>query len=51
MADLDKSYEGYRRSLKRRYGLKDIHIAEGHMRASDPSWTPGPRRSLIPPRL
>lgn len=38
MAELDKDYEGYLRSMKRRYGLKDIHVAQGYMRGSDPSW-------------
>lgn len=38
MAERDREYDAYLRSMKRRYGLKDIHIAQGYMRGSDPSW-------------
>lgn len=47
MAELDKGFASYHRDLKRRYGLKDNHIAEGHMRGSDPSWT-GARPEDVP---
>jgi hypothetical protein len=38
MAERDKEYELYYRNLKSAWGLKDIHIARGYMRGSDPSW-------------
>jgi hypothetical protein len=38
MAESDKKYELYHRGVKRRFRLKDIHIAEAYMRGSDPTW-------------
>jgi hypothetical protein len=47
MAERDKGYDGYHDAVKRRFGLKDEHIARGYMRGSDPSWN-GRRPEDVP---
>lgn len=38
MGERDKQYDLYYENVKSTWGLKDIHIAQGYMRGSDPSW-------------
>jgi hypothetical protein len=47
MAEKDKDYDDFLAKWKPRLGLKDRHIAESYMRASDPTWERGPPK--LPP--